>query len=691
MGVSPEALRQLRAWLDAEPGEGTEAPLVEIEDLLAAVSEETPLLVQVERGEWMDGESLRGLSLVYRAGFQRHHLIVITTSANRKARNRDTTPDSFGRVNLHPLTQAQTSEIVRSYAEAEQPRATEDQLACAISFAEGIAMYGIEMLGLLLDVGSPDALPFRVRLAVDRALAELEEIHWRILALCRLLGDVARTAVIAATLKTRPSSLTSALDELELAGHLCCENGALRPSALLASGCQSRVAATVLREDSLRAAEYIKTTIGITSPAELYACIRLLIASNEETAATDVVNANVAKLLRGDTAENVSAHCHLMSTTATSRMLKTLLADIGEQVKSGAESWSPSRREIQLRDAPTALPAISPGTGRMEHKYACRSDLTAVMLRARDPNLPPSARLAEASMALILASNLTDTIALHAAQTIVQSVRHAPNVSAFDVARADMIFFASVGDSSKALSAAQQLVIESRRVADVQLACRGFRNAAEVFSTSGATDSSQALLLESRGLALTLGYHAQVAWADIGLAREAIYGMDLDAANTYLHSAQEIAAHHHIVAPLLDCDINLFRSWRAVMLGDIGAAQRAARVVVRRTAKSTSGTAHWAALSVKLATHRGKVSKEVYRDFASLRASIGSRPHYADEPLSLAALLLCSAIHKMEPNIEHFVINELQRMETKGRSPWLFLLKLLGRTKLESPYQIDVL
>ena len=166
--------------------------------------------------------------------------------------------------------------------------------------------------------------------------------------------------------------------------------------------------------------------------------------------------------------------------------------------------------------------------------------------------------------------------------------------------------------------------------------------------------------------------------------------MDLYAANSYLLSALEIAEHHRIVAPLLDCDIHLFRSWHAIMLGDIGAAQRAARVVVRRTAKSTSGTAHWAALSVKLATHSGKLSREVCRDFASLRASIGSRPHYADEPLSLAALLLCSAVHKIEPNIEHFVRNELQRMETKGRSPSLIVLKLLGHTKLHSPLQTEV-
>lgn len=371
--------------------------------------------------------------------------------------------------------------------------------------------------------------------------------------------------------------------------------------------------------------------------------------------------------------------------------LKNYLADINEHVQSGAKSWSPKRREVQLRKAPTALPAISPGTARMEHKYACGSDLKATLLRARDPDLPPSARLAEASMALILASNLTDTESLHAAQKIVESLRHAPKISTFDVARADLIFSASIGDRSNALNAAHQLVVESRRVADVQLACRGFRNAAEVFSTSGAGSLAQGLLLESRELATGLGYHAQVAWADIDLAREALYAMDLDAANSYLQSAREIAARHEIVAPLMNCDINLFSAWHAIMLGDMTTAKRAARVVMRRTVNSTTGTALWATLAVKLATHRGQLRNDVRQEFAALRSSIGSRPHYADEQLSLAALLIFCTHHNVEPSMRHFVSAELRRIEAAGRPPWPFLLKLLDRAYPTSPFLDEIL
>lgn len=679
MGVSPEALRVLRGWVAAEPTGGMDAPLVAIEDLLAAVSEETPLLVQVERGEWMDGESRTALNLLYRAGLSRHHLLVTTSAVKRKARSADGPRDSFIRLSLPPLAQHQIEEIVRAYGKAERPGATEDQFACASLFAEGIPMYAIEMLGLLSDVGSPDAVPFRVRLAVERAADELSQLQWRLLALCRLLGDAAHTENLAAALRASDPHFTSALDELELAGYVTCANGALNASALLANSCTSRVAPSILRTDSLRAVRYLQSALSGAAPEVLYACVRLLIAANEEAKAIDLLTAHLAALLRRDKAESISAQCESLTAMATSPAMKSFLSDLREQVQSGAKSWSPVRREVQLSNAPSALPAISPGAARMEHRYARCGDLKAALLRARDPNLLPTARLAEASMALILASNLSDGESLHAAQKVVESIRHAPDVGGFDIARADLIFSASVGRRENALEAAQRLVIEARQMADVQLACRGFRNSAEVFSTSGSSSLAQAILLESRALAASLGYHAQIAWADIDLARTALYSMDLDAAQCYLQSAQDIAIQHELVAPLMNCDISLFCAWHAIMRGDLAEAKRATRIVMRRTIDSTAGTAYWATLSVKLATHRGKLNNEVKRDFAALKASIGSRPHYADEPLSLAALLLFARHHRIQPELHGFVRTALGRIEATGRPSWPFLLSILDR------------
>ncbi len=87
-------------------------------------------------------------------------------------------------------------------------------------------------------------------------------------------------------------------------------------------------------------------------------------------------------------------------------------------------------------------------------------------------------------MALFVASNLA-TKRADGVLSAVNAVRYSKDVNPFDIHRADLIFFASVGLREKALEAAHQLSAKSRTVHDVQLACKGLRNAAEVHSTFG--------------------------------------------------------------------------------------------------------------------------------------------------------------------------------------------------------------
>ncbi len=210
LGIAPEAMGVLRAWLSSNEFAPDDCPLAEIEDLLASVSEETPLLLLVEHAERIDAESLGRLDRVYRKGVLRHHMMVLTTSTQATPTESPVEVQWVERVALRPMSTVDVRAIVSAYAAAEQRRATQDEIACAAVFAEGVPMFGIEMLGLILDSGSPDLIPWRVQIAVDRSLRELNELQWRILSLCSALRKSARQALVAAALHLQENEFAAA-------------------------------------------------------------------------------------------------------------------------------------------------------------------------------------------------------------------------------------------------------------------------------------------------------------------------------------------------------------------------------------------------------------------------------------------------------------------------------------------------
>ena len=273
-------------------------------------------------------------------------------------------------------------------------------------------------------------------------------------------------------------------------------------------------------------------------------------------------------------------------------------------------------------------------------------------------------------MALFVASNLSDTEGLDRAFQAVNAIRHSPDVNPFDVCRADVIYFASRGFRDDALKGSIRLAEASRVVPDVQLACKGMRNAADVCSYYGDRATAQALLHEARILASDLEYFTQAAWTDLRLADLCIETMDADGASAYIQSAAEISDKNRILSPLLAADINLFTCWEALLRGDHARAQKAARVVGRRLHGAQLGTALWTLVSVKLATHRGAYSKEVRKETAILRESIGSRPFHPNEKYSLAALLLSTKSTPFHAEMSTFVESQFPRIVSYGQEIW---------------------
>jgi hypothetical protein len=672
LGVTPEALEVLRAWQQSRDFAPDDCPLAEIEDLLAAVSEETPLLLQVDQGDRIDAESLGRLDRVYRRGVSRYHLLVVASATHRTPWDSPVELQGLSRIALRPMSAVEVRAVVTAYAVAEQPRATQEQIGCAAVFAEGVPMYGIEMLGLMLDAGSPDVIPWRVQVAVDRALRDLSEVQWRVLTLTGCLGEGSRYEVVDAALQVDRPTLATAIDGLEAWGYVQADDGMLRASSLMSDGAELRLKANVVRMDALHAAQLLLVSCEAElQPVDFYACLRLFVRARQEVRAQAVLDRHAGALLRRDTAQSVVFELTRLRQVSRSPGLGGVIDAIVDQVRSGAESRRPRLRHRRHSELPKTMPVISAATTEVEHKFASTEMFRIALTQARSPENSPALRLTEAVMALFVASNHEDISGLESAYRAVSSIRHSPDINHFDLCRADLIYLASTGQRAKAKQEAHRLASLSRTVPDIQLACKGLRNAALVCGVYGDTACAQGYLHESRLLASELEYYAQVAWADLRLADLCLNEMDTAGAREYLEDAARIVDKNRLLAPLLEADLNLFCCWESLASGDFQRAQRSARVVMRRiSAAQRTGTTLWTYLGVKLATRRGAYTKEVRRDVELLKSSIGRNHFYPNENYSLAALLLGTSGTSDQHETHRFVAKQLPRLKASGRGVW---------------------
>ncbi len=678
LGISPEALGVIQAWLTSGEAAPDDCPLTEIEDLLASVSEETPMLVLVEHAERMDAESLGRLDRVYRRGVLRHHLMVLTSSTLHPPTASPVPLSGIERMALRPMSLAEVRSIVSAYAAAELPRATEDQIACAAVFAEGNPMYGIEMLGLILDPGSPDVIPWRVQVAVEKVVGEMSELERRVVSLSAILDSAARQDLIATSLGIGEAFLLDSLHALESSGVVVCVGGILRAHSLLAQKAGALLPAGLVRMDALAAAQTIHAEWTTSRRArDLYTCIALYIRAQHEQRGVEALDLGAGMLIRSETATELVHELSRIRVEAQSQRLREMIDAVVVQVLGGTRyKVSPTGTNVLLA-APSSLPPMIEGAIEFQHSYASRRLLERAKAAARNPARSAAERLTQATLALATASNLDDRQALDSAFAAVNSVRFSAEVSIFDLCRADVIYYSSILERTKAIECSRQLAIESRKVYDIEQSCKGLRNAAEALASFGLSGDACALLHESRALATQLHYPAQTVAADLRLADRSILDMDADGARAYLRSAADLIIREELTARTARADLHYFSCWEALISDDIKRATRAARELRRILRDFKTGTAHHAVVSTNLATYSGRITNEVVKEFYELKAIIGTKAHATAEQHYLAAIVLFSRTMSDEKEATDFATAQIDRIKTSGREVWPFLTSLL--------------
>ena len=678
IGVSPDAYQLLHAFSSKTPGQETGVPTLEIEDLLNAIADEKPLLLLVDGAEYMDARSLETLDAVYRLGMVRHHMMVAAMTTPSKVALTANTP-SLSFLSLSPLSIADVRDVIAAFAAKELPLASLDLIGCAAVYAEGVPMYGIEMLGLMLDHGSPDTIPWRVQVAAGRGVAFLNEIERRVLVLCAHLRNFATLEVLLFSLRCETDALRVALTRLESFSHVEYIDGIVRASQIISAISSGKLSPHDLREDARHAAETLAKQLDDGFRPDLFfAALRLMIAAKQESAAEAFLDKNAGALARSDTAPSMIFELTRIRGMLRARSLRQMIDGLLRHISAGAQTASIDLCRDALPALPSSVPLVSPALHELERK-ANGIHFPATLGAARDPSRSAQSRVTEAVMALAIASDNGDNKALDSAMSALNAVRHFQGENSFELHRGDLIYAASTGNRKAALTSATFLADACRDINDIQLSCKGMRNAAQVLLTFGEVNRAQALLLESRDLADRLGYIKQVAWTDVRLADLALETMDLEGAGTYIASAAALSRRHEIETPMLLLDLEVQRCWAALLDGNRALAAKAARSATRQSKRVdvTTGTALWTLMAVKLATHSGQVTEHSRQSFTILCSSIGSRIFYPNEHFSLAGMLLFSAQSREEAEMRRLTHAQLKVQAASGRVPWRYILDLL--------------
>jgi AAA ATPase domain len=677
--VSPEALATLNTWLTSEDFAPDDCPLAEIEDLLEAVSEETPLLLMVEHAHRMDAKSLSALDRAYRRGLNRHHMMVMTASTRAVPMNEPVELEWLERLALRPMSSVDVRSVVTAYADQELKRATAEEIRFASVFAEGVPMYGIEMLGLMCDKGSPDKIPWQVQLALDQAGRELSELQLRVLTLGGLLGNAARQLVVTAALKVTAEELAEALDGLETPGYVQCEEGVLQVSGLMADEAAKRVRASVKRMDALRAATALVAVMKEEENVGLFfAALQAYVTATEEGRAAKLLDKWAGWLLRSATADEVIFGIERAERFSSSSRLTSMLTTVRSRVEAAAKGVTSPTMGSEFVAVPASMVQAADGASAMSDDRALASGFQRTFARARDVRRRPEQRVADAVRAMMYADNMHDRKMLDAAYSITQSLQHCPKVQRFDLARAALIYGSSKAECSEQISNAAVVAKESRRLQDVALACQGFRNAGDATWDLGRYSLSAGYFHEALDLARHHGYPRQVMYAELSLADCALMLGDLDGIEAHICSAEDQRGLLEVADYIIDADIAGLRCWDAVLRGDFSRASKHARSLTTLIGKRAIGQPLENAAISRLAATGAVWNSRTPSDFDMCCTCLSRGNNHGTQQWNAAALLLSTRGRAERARARQVVVEWIQRVQARGVLVWDLTQSLLN-------------
>lgn len=439
-------------------------------DLLAALSDEKPVLMIVDDVHWIDEHSWDVLSdLIDRTEAMRLFLLLTSREPHARPSRPQRVPLSLRVQALPPLSAESCLELSRAIGEDLSAPVSDELGAWFVSASEGIPLFLRALVNHWIETGEAGGVPPTLQGVIEQRLSQVSGDALRVLQTAALLGKWATGERVARVLELSASELLGCVEQLDKIGSLVSSPRAIASHELVDRASRQMLTPTVRATIHQRAAEVLRMDAEESGDTELLLASldhihlsgdqQLLLATTvryiPQIASVGVPCIGLAVLERiALSSASVDDRMKLASARAK------LLLEAGEYTRVIEDPL----RDAHLPDAPATLtePEIDRALSLVDSSYradplANRTALAAFVLAVAElPTVDRAIRLRATDIGLIISSNECDELSasrMFAAAAITEA-----EIECSDICqRAAILFHTMFGSSRQARQIAERL------------------------------------------------------------------------------------------------------------------------------------------------------------------------------------------------------------------------------------------
>jgi DNA-binding SARP family transcriptional activator len=496
VGVSPEALARLRALAAMSPRTAVGAALQadDLADLLAAVSEERPLLVVLDHAERLEPAALRTVLDAYPAGDSRlHSLVLVSTSDARDLAVSHGMRRAPKELALGPMPIDAIAAMLRGYAKERMTAKADVHIEMAATLSEGYPMYALEFLGALAEDVQLEAVPWKVKSAVEVRLAQLTADEREVLLAAVLLGKCATDERVAKVVGRRTNYVEQRIATLSRRLLIASRDGVLSTLALASDQVTSSTAPSdlsVIRKSVVRT---LTTAWNRGAESEVFAGLVHTMGSLD-------LRQKVEQFIDDQSGTLVARHGDVQALTTLRSVQHDDLGNSATELLNGAVMILEARTTFAHDSLDANWKAIPRSLAMLPYQhysvvYGLKNEtiVEQSLNQALDPSNPVDRRLSSAGVAMSHAYHFRDPSRFSTALGIARTLCRKVGASRFHSARVDLIAAAHEGSALRVKQAARRLANESHQLSDPAARALGFRNALEGLLRLGPSEDQLVL------------------------------------------------------------------------------------------------------------------------------------------------------------------------------------------------------
>jgi DNA-binding SARP family transcriptional activator/tetratricopeptide (TPR) repeat protein len=487
-------------------------------DLIDAVSEESPVLIQVEDGHWMDAASVDVLQELLQRLESRRVLFAVTARSLPDTWESDLA-DRVQIMNIAPLAEAESRELLSKLLLSAKRAGTDAFSEWCIRVAEGNPYFLAELANHWLEGGANRDMPHSLSALLNQRISRLDLNSLQVLQTCALLENNSTLRRIEAVLEHNAHELLRSINSLGASDMIISENRSDAQNEARISTKHELLSNVALAQLTPPAKQFLHRRIGEILELEV----------DSHFSAETLWDCAKHWQLAGDNrhAWYLATSCavHLMNVglpsaafDAYQRALAFCTTDAERvEVLSGAATASYRMSSwAELRDTISRVRLLQ---SRISRDVTQHDDLELMDLRAqwqtlqwdhvlnsvleclRCPDASPTHRAEAGVMALMLLGFQCDQKAIIECYDAIESVCNDDSVSELTKLKASMVFHTNFGDMNDGIEAARTLVRELSSSGDIGELFRANCNAGVACRVAGQFDEAMSFFSQALEIA----------------------------------------------------------------------------------------------------------------------------------------------------------------------------------------------